>query len=293
MKAFESKEEVINLINLITEIDYIDSCASYSYIKNILLNFSIPFPVLSIKKERLLFRARPHLNNEKYFNLIDEISYIPRSESNHIKDFGRANEPGQSLFYCCDMRELAFMETSNNVRYTEKNIAETFTIGAWEVQEDLRVMLITNNENINGLNSTLESLNIPFEELFNPFRKNGLDFLFLLLDFFSKEFTRDVKGETSKYKISCAFANYVNEIYGFDSFEKKTNEFDGVLYPSVLFNRAGMNLALNTKVIDKGKLKLVCAMKATMKMKNDFQFMEDDIEVCKSIDWYNKKIIWE
>jgi len=55
--------------------------------------------------------------------------------------------------------------------------SEVYTTGAWDVEEDLNVMLLTNNETIKGLNPTLESLNIPTERVLT-FSKKTISSLF-------------------------------------------------------------------------------------------------------------------
>lgn len=266
------------------------SFESYISIKNAINEFSIPYPAVSVPKGKLLFRSRLHLNNEEFFSSIHDLGHIKSIDK--IKDFGRANEPNQSIFYCTDNRYVASFETS---RITRENIDcdfEVMTTGVWQVQEDLRVGQIVSNNTIHGLNKTMDGLQTSFLELVDKFKnehtKHNLD----VLNLFSQEFTRDAKGDKRNYFISCAFANYIYDQYGYDTHLKAQSNPAGVLYPSVIYRAAGMNIAIKPEIINKEKIKLVGAVRTTMTKTGENEFSDTDKIETKNINYQTSEIGW-
>jgi len=108
-----------------------------------------------------------------------------------------------------------------------------------------------------GLNQSFEIVTAEFEKLFEKYRNEGSIDHRKFLDLFSKGFTRDADGNPSKYKISCAFANYVYENSGYDTFHQGEIKCDGIMYPSVLNRTTGLNLALKPGVVNNRKIELI------------------------------------
>src|SRR5258706_13380638 len=100
MKPISTIEEVEKFIAQLEQDDAENYHTSYPYIKNILFSLTIPYPIVPLKQGMRFARCRLHLENELFFNKIDDISY--RKDIMNIKEFGRANEPAQGIFYASD-----------------------------------------------------------------------------------------------------------------------------------------------------------------------------------------------
>ncbi|MCP4458584.1 MAG: RES domain-containing protein [Cytophagales bacterium] len=258
---------------------------SYTYIRRTLEKLSIPFPSVTVPKGRLLCRSRAHTKGEDFFRNIEDISY--RQDLFYIEDFGRANEPTQSIFYCSDSDVVAFVETSILTRQNSGLPSDTITTGVWEVQEDFQIATIISNDEIRGLNSTMEGLETEFRKLAEVYRNEGTDGHINILDLFSKEFTRNSHGDNTKYIVSCAFANYV-----YEAINQNNLQVGGIMYPSAIYTDEGMNLALKPELIYSGKLKLIVARRGTMNKRDETNYHEEDIIDAKSINHDTSTIEW-
>lgn len=277
-----TKDETGEFLRLISETNKSNTIASYAHIKNVFERLSIPFPHVTVPKGKLLFRCRAHTKNEGLFTKLNDLTY--RGDEFYIKDFGRANEPGQSIFYCSDDPITAFSETSI---VTRQNVAVDFefiTTGAWKVKEDFKVGYIPATADIKGLNKTMDGLNDNFESLMDKFKNDDTENHLNVLDFLSQEFLRNAQGDNSNYKISCAFANYIYKAISFDKII-----IGGLLYSSTIYNRRGVNLALLPTTAD--KLELVTARKGKMVKTGDSTYHE--LETVDS-KWITDKgeIVW-
>lgn len=278
-------DEVAEFLRLISKHAGTADSASYIYVRRTLEMLSIPFPSVIVPKGRLLCRSRAHTNEEDFFRKIDDISY--RQDRFYIEDFGRANEPLQSIFYCSDSDIVAFAETSILTRQNSGLPSDIVTTGVWEVQEDFRVATITSNEKIRGINSTMEGFDLEFNKLVDLYRNEGTDGHIKILDLFSREFTRNAHGNTSKYLLSCAFSNYV-----YDAIDQFGNQVGGIMYPSVIYPHDGMNIAIKPSLVFNGKLKLIAARRGTMNKKDDTNYSEEDVVDAKSIIHEKSTIEW-
>lgn len=258
---------------------------SYTYIRRTLEKLSIPFPSVIVPKGSYLFRSRAHTKGEAFFRNIEDISY--RQDLIYIEDFGRANEPNQSIFYCSDSHVVAFVETSILTKQNSRLPSDTITTGIWKVQEDFRIGAIISNDEIRGLNSTMKGLETEFRKLTEVYRNEGTDGHIKILDLFSKEFTRNSHGDNTKYIVSCAFANYV-----YEEINQNNLQVGGIMYPSTLYPEKGMNLALKPELINSGKLKLISARRGTMNMRDEINYHEEDVIDAKSINHVTSTIEW-
>lgn len=280
-----TNKEIEELFRLVSKHASTGNHISYTYIQRTLEKLSIPFPSVRVPKGRLLFRSRAHTRGEDFFRNIDDISY--RQDLLYIEDFGRANEPTQSIFYCSDSDVVAFVETSILTRQNSELPSDTVTTGIWEVQEDFRIATIVSNDEIRGLNRTLEGLETEFRKLTELYRNEGTDGHINILDLFSKEFTRNSHGDNTKYIVSCAFANYA-----YDAIDQHNLQVSGIMYPSAIYPHEGMNLALKPELVYNGKLKLIAARRGTMNKRDQTNYYEEDIIDAKSIIYKTATIEW-
>ena len=278
-----NKEDTEEFLRLIREINKSNTIASYIHIKNVFDRLSIPFPHVTVAKGQLLCRCRAHLKHEAFFTKLGQLAY--RGDEFYIKDFGRTNEPGQSIFYCSDDPVTAFSETSIITRQNEPIEFEYITTGVWKVKEDFKVGYVPVTKAIKGLNKTTDGLNDDFERLVEKFKNSGTENHLNVLDFLSQEFLRNARGDSSNYKISCAFANYIYKAVSFDKIV-----IEGLLYSSTIYNRSGINLAILPTTVD-NKLQLIAARKSKMVKTAESTYHELHTIDAKSV-MSNGEIVW-
>ncbi len=264
------------------------SIKSYDLIKEVIYNYHFPFPTFTIPIGKILYRGRIHKPNEIYFEDFHEFTHIKNIEN--IQYFGRANEPRQSIFYCSDNQATAYFEVSKISRQNFRPMFENTTMGVWIVQKDLRVGVIPINSEIKDLNVTAKNLYNKYDSLIKDFSLKGIEIPVTLLDFISNEFIQDARNIESNYVLSCAFANYMYDVKGYDSFLKRNIELDGIFYSSVQFKDEGMNLALKPEVVENHEIKLINAFKKTA-LKVDENTYSDIKLITAQIK--NEGIVWD
>jgi hypothetical protein len=140
--TMDYKQSLINLED-ISKINLNDP-NSYNEIHKLLKTTIIPFNLLTLKKGMYLYRARRN-NKSKAFTKKAQISY--RKDICKIKEFGRANEPHQSIFYSSHRTETALFETSSLFNKGEiKTGAEIITLGKWYVNNNINLLGIISDK---------------------------------------------------------------------------------------------------------------------------------------------------
>lgn len=271
------------LINKFKELKKNNKPESYVHIKNILANQILPITFTKYKP-KILIRTRPHEENESFYTKIDDLNY--NKNILNINYFGRANEPGQGLFYCNDKKNevTGFAETMNVFRNNPNSFKETITQGAWCVDKELNLCIILPSEYKKVTSSIINS----GVNTFNTINDNSDNFKELknVLEFISEEFTINYKNDIPNYKITCAFVNYIKDNFPF---------IDGIIYASVKSDNIGElngeNIVLWEDVADQN-LKLVGARKRTFKLINKDEFIETECFDAKEINHETGNIKW-
>ncbi|MEA3495864.1 MAG: RES domain-containing protein [Bacteroidota bacterium] len=294
MKLVEP-EVIKDLLSFLVEKKLDNNISSYISIKNALYSFSIPISKVAINQGIPLFRMRVHDEihtnlEEALFHEIKDVGH--RLDYNNIKNFGRANEPLQSIFYCSTERETAYFETSSIARFETKNDVEIYTTSRWIIQDDIQVATFPINELNKNRNLIAESLNKKFEESVSKLRGSGTDQYLQLIDLLSLEFARKHHKEND-YLISCAFANYLYDKYFVNGETEGKMELDGIIYPSVQWTKKGMNLALKPYLINNKTLLLDQVVCQKMERTGEQHYTQTERIISKSIDYKNGKIIWK
>jgi len=258
-------EEFAFIVDLIKKLSGVAAAESYPHIRNILHRLYIPCPSRLVPKGTHLIRCRPHLNHEERFTLISDLSY--RTDFSKISKFGRANEPGQTAFYCSDNQKLSFIETSVITKQNNPLPFETMTSGVWRVEQDLVVVNLIANNVVAGLNPVVDAMHADFEKFIE---NRGPDSLVVkrLLTFMSDEFIREAKGNTLTYLVSAAYANYV-----YNHFEP----IDGIIYPSSLYPKEGMNFVLWPSAVK--KLMFRQAIQSRMEKRKDLPIYDETLTI--------------
>jgi len=211
-------------------------------------------PIFSkiIPTKSTIFRARTH-TDKKWFLNKKEVSNPPNK---FIPKFGRLNRPFQSVFYGAENRPTSYMEL---VEYwaEEMEIGSEISVslGMWEFQRDLNVMIIP-RPYIADRKTTAE---IEYGRQYDDFLSNGKfnelgkKSSNIIFDFMSKEYMRPAKKDKKTYITTSAYSNLI----------MLKEDLDGILYPSVPFGGNGYNLALKSKLVYDGSIKLTEVTKDT------------------------------
>lgn len=216
---------------------------------------TVPVYPIKVKAGTILFRARRNFDhNSEPFQKLDQLGLKPAAL---VKSFGRANIPGQSVFYCSNNEETVVKEVmqwyiSDNGRAQDlitKGVLDIgwnpwtamMTISAWRVKEELNLGLLFGNEQKRpkGIHESARNryqLRDGESEDFNKSRN-------LIIDFFSSEFQQLEVSHHSQYILSALYAfNVMNNLPHVDT---RGLLFDGIKYPSIANNFRGENYALN------------------------------------------------
>jgi hypothetical protein len=213
---------------------------------------TVPICHIKMQKGTMLFRGRKN-ENEQLFTHLDQIGMKPKDK---VKSFGRANIPGEAVFYASTneetvAREITQWYVNDNGRAQDlfsKGImgmgwspfTSFMTISAWHVTEDLNLALLFNED---------DQKRAPAIREFAERRKDRMDghsenyhkSFHKILDFFSSEFGKlDVKHEL-EYIFS---AYYAYEIYHQKNRENPSLKLDGVKYASIANDCRGENIAI-------------------------------------------------
>ena len=236
-------------------LDFID----YSVVYQNIAEFRSEFLTTAILKEgHYIDRVRINKPGQ-IFKSQGELSYISNPDVlKNCKQFGRANEPHQSVFYGAVVspeikmpRAVAYFETSpilRNVDNIDMNglngFIETFTVSRWIIKKTIEVVEMVFSDDALK-NSTYVKL--AFENQIKNYltlcqRYNLQVDIKSLIDessFISNEFSKPVNNHL-EYKISSAYINYI----------WKNTPFKGITYPSVQSMFRGQNVALLPEVVD-------------------------------------------
>lgn len=230
----------------------------------------IPFVTAKLKAGHHIERARINEPNQVFYSE-KEISY--RTDFQNIKRYGRANSPGQSLFYGAVKTEnikhpriINLLETSEMFRSADRKCDAEFvmTVGKWRIKEDFEVIeSVFNKHNI----ETIPQIKQSYEYHLNNLKAempDRIDDIEFLLEFFSDEFAKKAIKSDDDYKISVAYTDLAM------NFLKAA----GVAYPSVRTDYQGFNVALDIHAVENFLELEVVAMFKIYK-KGDQTFMDN------------------
>lgn len=277
---FFDHQEISNFLNTLKKAKDSRSIESYIYIKNILntVEFAIPFTKYS--KNHRFVRTRVHKEGEDFFTNVSDLSY--RKDVQNIKTFGRANEPGQSFFYCSNDDSLSLFETSEIARAQENKQFEYSTNGLWIAKEDLCVVNVLTNDDIRGKHKEIDDLSVDFEKLLANQNDKAAAAVRELYQFISKEFSRFAENDTNHYKITAAFTNYVFDI----------KDVDGIMYPSTIVTNKGFNFVFKQSTVE-NKLKFIVANRRKMELDGDKSYKETEMIDSQFSETGKGEIIWK
>lgn len=209
-----------------------------------------------------IFRARliNHPSN-KPFDRISDISYIQEKDLHLIKDFGRANKPGQSMFYGTFDYQIGCVEVMPSADEIYKRRALFFVVGMWRIIDSLRLAQIPHSETVfsnfyDAVSFDSETIQIEDVRKKNREIKNQINnfYDFENLKFFADQFARFDEGNS--YKLSNYYSSRVLNHY--TQFPVQEH-IEGIVYPSIVNSYQHENIVLSPNIVNK-KLKFHSAM---------------------------------
>jgi hypothetical protein len=242
--SFPKTDDVIKFINEISNINLNE--ISYEELEaRIHSNFRyIPITDCFIPAETNLFRARVNQNNVPY-SLVKDI-YLPPKKL--IDKYGRANRPGQQIFYCASNYKLASFEVIQDLKNSFSPAMEVayLTVGIWKTKSKLHLANIIDSPFLHQLRDDIKKHYKKIQSMLNNgnLSKELVDSNNLISQFFSDEFTKEEIKSHLDYKISALYANSIIAMNKIIAKEYSKEKFDGINYPSVAMKYKGDNQAI-------------------------------------------------
>jgi hypothetical protein len=213
---------------------------------------SIPIRGTLLKKGTEFFRARKNpIFQQNKFSKLSEISLRDKSS---VKAFGRANIPGQSVFYAAldrltAAREVTQWQINEMGLLLRKGISlidyhpftQFMTISKWVSKVDLLIM--TPYEIVSTPICAFEEALANLEKSYVIDRTKYIISEKLVLDFFNAEFCKtEIKGEND-YFFSAYYSNLFYKSIG-------AKEKSGLMYLSIANDLDGKNIAIPSNNVD-------------------------------------------
>jgi len=255
--GFMPIERAIRFINDFKNLDLEN--IEFETLKKLTIRYFPFIPILPVTVPfgELLYRARtiPY-NQPPYENLCD---FTPPAKKYQKNEFGRANKPFQTVFYCSTNMKVATMEVCKDYKniINPKFEVGWVVIGVWKVIDYCGLLLssLYNSDQVLNVREDIKSELILFQNKLNntsdnkqSLPENTIAVTELLMKFFSDEFSKNNVINHNDYKISTVYADRI--------FSLPDNIFDGIRYPSVPMKYQGDNIVLSKNVYH-NKLELV------------------------------------
>lgn len=224
-----------------------DKCTDFEIRQAIKSFGNYYFAQFTIPKNTNLFRAR--LEENRWFPIIEADLSINPIEGNIL--IQRANPKGYPVFYCCSdpldnyperlIETTAIQECSKLAKRNSTIIQfEYGYVSKWKVREPLKMAAFINHNFGNKTNKGVLIYNYEFNKMiYNKFKnhKDSWEKNCFISEQFAKVYKED---DPNKYKITSIYSQILME-----------GKFDGVIYPSVIRDGEGINIALSKKAMKK------------------------------------------
>lgn len=213
-------------------------------------------PMIRINIEAGAYVVRQRINDkDKDFSNVSDLSYPP---VHCCYNYGRANLPHHSMFYCCSFsgdkdaplpRYITLLETSDFIKDTESVGIQRVTCSRWDIIEKLELLALPFSDNYERTIDSIEHIKNEWKELKSKtnINKDALN----LVEYMSDEIAKETAENLDYFKIA-------NFIYYLLYINKSTCNSDGIIYPSVAAGGEGFNIVLKPEAVDK-KLKFSVA----------------------------------
>lgn len=245
-----------------------------------LLNFGYVSRLLYISLPKI-YRVRINENNEAFENARQ--LWWPPSEC--IKEIGRLNRIGESVFYCSDSEDTAIIEKQPRGR-------DVLTLLEAELIDPSEQALVTElgiHEFAGKSNPRYGGTPPDFDVRLKQFmRSEGISQTNpLLRDYLIKEFLKDVDANRKhEYKTTIAIAHILIDEPGLvneDGILIPTIQIDGLSYPSIASERLGANFALRTDAADRLYKPVACTVYRVEDRKDATHYTVGELIKSKSI----------
>jgi len=207
---------------------------------------SIPIVRFFLGKDEFVLRLRINPKKEE-LEYVSDLTYPPY---NVCRNFGRANIPYNSLFYCCYQtlepnavysRILALLETSSFLKDASSKGIERSTLSKWVIKEPLELLMMPFYAQYSRPNPLIDKIQEAWNKrvISEKVNEEGLE----LMNYMSQELGREAPDNISYFKIA-------NFIYYLLFINGKTKNVDGIIYPSVPAAGEGFNIVLKPASVD-------------------------------------------
>jgi hypothetical protein len=266
----------------ISDIENYKEATAYTSLLNYFKAINFAFPTCTIRDYNF-YRVRLHRNKEEFFWNESELSYI--SDISKVKDFGRCNEPFQSMFYCSDNYELSLKEVTKGISADTLKEYKYHTISSWKLNEEISVAFFLEDNFDLKFNQNMFDMRQSFDRIIDDPQLIGdkLELKQFLLEVYS-QFKRPFSLNAKAYYLSAAFANYL-----FSTTDINNKRVDGFIYPTCLDEKEsvlGLNYVFRPDIIGKAKkIELVNAWRVNINDKND------EIS-CRGVEKTTGELLW-
>lgn len=283
-----SIEEIKIIISEIQNSDFSKLSFNKLFRKIQALKF-IAFPTTLLKKGYHIERGRINKPDEIFYSETD-LSY--RTDFNNITKYGRANVPGNPLFYGAiesdiikHPRFVNLLETSEIFRNLNDNTTTDadfeITVGKWRILEDIEIVEVVFDENsIKNSKDVETSFKYHLKKLQKDY-PDHIEQFELILRFFSNEF--------AKKDISSHYDYMVSSLYTYMGIEMQGHK--GIKYPSVKTDYQGHNIVLTPTVVENFLELEIAAMFRVLKKGKET--IVTPIKHCTDFGPMNTKFEWK
>lgn len=192
---------------------------------------------------------------------VGRLSHVPLDQQYLVKDYGRANLPGEARFYCSNYYPTACIECLTNGFVRNQNENKAVTMSVWTVNAPLVLAQMVFSEKklneIKHLNPELYEDRIQFTRNWYTYtleqlnkdtnRPCSIDFAKEVLEFFSDEFGKIDIRTGRDYILSNFYCDYIFN----QNFSDDPKTIDGIIYPSVKYSYQEFNIVLHPRAMSK------------------------------------------
>jgi hypothetical protein len=218
-----------------------------------------------VDRRNYIFRARLLKRDQKRFENVSEISYVPK-DCHHKIGWGRVNKPGEPMFYGSLNHITACAEAVVDAEEFNRDGHAMFVVGKWHFESPLKFANIPYSERYFKLfydTMDYESDNIQLHHVQQrnaDMKEKFAEIEYEVLQFFSDAFARFDTEHNYYYMLS---NYYADRVFGRLSEFDVPEEIHGIFYPSIALSYQQRNLVLKPDVVD-NHLKFVDAMQILM-----------------------------
>lgn len=277
IENYLSYTKVIQNLNLKSEDAYNQLIEIYRQIRFFpIINFE-----MKVEYEMPLFRSRVSTKSHFYENF----SSILNPPEKYVTNYGRANVPNQSILYMSENIPTSYLEIVHHK-------ANSVKVG------DLLYVTTSEWVHLNNLNLLIIKNPYSKDSNYDKIHQNGIDHAIqqypenlqeagkLFLAFIADMFSIDATNREEIYKLTSSFSNFIQS--GMIT--------DGIMYPSVPYEKKGYNVALNPKISRENILHMTHVhrdvFEIELKKNGKFNFQQVDKIVAKSFDNSTGEICW-